>query len=154
MEKESVQWRVQQAAEWLFSRAGGDDSPTGLAALLDTLPVLFRVRAQDPVDIAAAQDLARTGSGSGRNDIVWEWEKGGGGFFGAHHHMMGARVDIYDETGRADPDRWGEYPVEAMAMLDVEWAKGEGELARRSSSSPHRPGVAWWQPSFHECESE
>ena len=38
--------------------------------------VLFRVRAQDPLELAAAQELARAGSGSGRDDIVWEYERG------------------------------------------------------------------------------
>ena len=120
MEKESVQWSVPQAADWLFSRAGGEDSPIG--PVLDTLPVMFRVRAPDPLDIAAGQELVRAGSGSGRNDIVWEWERRGGATFG----RMGVHPDMYDENGRPDPDRWGEYSVEAMAMLDVEWAKGEG----------------------------
>jgi hypothetical protein len=129
MEKESVQWRVPQAADWLFSRAGGEGSP--IVPVLDTLPVLFGVRRPDPLEVAAAQDLARAGSGSGRDDIVWEWEKGSTSTLGMRRHMMagpmgGAAPGIYDENGRPDPDRWGEYPVEAMTLLDLEWEKGEG----------------------------
>lgn len=129
MEQESVQWRVPQAADWLFSRAGGEDKP--LAPVLNSLPVRLRVRAPDPLDMAAADDLSRTGSGAGRNDIVWEWERRGGPLFGMHHHMTGVPMgahhpDIYDENGQPDSERWGQYDQDAMTMLDIEWAKGEG----------------------------
>ena len=66
----------------------------------------------------------------------WEWKRAKRYCVGVKdvvssfvHHMMvalGAHSDIYDENGRPDPDRWGEFDAEAMTMLDIEWAKGEG----------------------------
>ena len=62
--------RVPEAADWLFSRAGGEARPVW--PVLDTLPVLFGLR---DTDSRAVGRLPRTmGSGTGRDDVVWEWE--------------------------------------------------------------------------------
>ena len=74
LEKEHIAWRVSQAAHWLFSRAGGEGAP--IAPVLDSLPVLFRVRTVEAPDPTL---LERQGSGGGRDDVVWEWERERGG---------------------------------------------------------------------------
>jgi len=137
LEKDTIEWSVGRAAEYLFSRAG-DRPMDSLLALLPGVLLGVRHEAQILEDIAVDPD------------IVWEWEND------EHRYRFGVlRGDGHEDENTG----WSPYDTTAMRVLDAEYAKDpheRGQVIVRSGGAEYLVEVGaepMYQVAVHDFDS-